>query len=278
MQAHTSVEHWQNATDNLLFPLVKAKRLGLVVDMDGTISHIAETPEAAIVTPRNRELLGMLVLTLPLVAAISGRAVRDLQQRIAISGVVCVGNHGLEHWVDGKRVVDDSVRSYRRSIAAALDELRTKLTVGMWIEDKYATASVHYRMTPDPEKAKRELAPIMEDIAATYGLVTHPGHRLYELRPPIQENKGTALRKLVKTYDLDAVMYIGDDLTDIDAIKVAHDLRESKQCYGVGVGVISDGNENRLAVQEASDVIAHNVADVEALLQWLMSTLSKQKL
>ncbi len=278
MQAHTSVEHWQNATDSLLFPLVKAKRLGLVVDMDGTISHIAETPEAAIVTPRNRELLGMLVLTLPMVAAISGRAVRDLQQRIAISGIVCVGNHGLEQWVDGKRVVDDSVRSYRRSIAAALDELRTKLTVGMWIEDKYATASVHYRMTPDPDKAKRELAPIMEDIAATYGLVTHSGHRLYELRPPIQENKGTALRKLVKQYELDAVMYIGDDLTDIDAIKVAHDLRETKQCYGVGVGVISDSNENRLAVQEASDVVANNVTDVEALLQWLMSTLSKEKL
>ena len=277
MQAHTSVDHWQSATNNLLFPLVKAKRLGLILDMDGTISHITETPEAAIVTPRNRELLGMLVLTLPLVAAISGRAVRDLQQRIAISGVVCVGNHGLEQWVDGKRVVDDSVRSYRRSIAAALDELRTKLTVGMWIEDKYATASVHYRMTPNPDKAKHELAPTMEDIAVTYGLVTHAGHRLYELRPPIQENKGTALRKLVRQYNLDAVMYIGDDLTDIDAIKTAHELRESKQCYGVGVGVISEINEHRLEVQAVSDVVARNVTDVEGLLHWLMNTLSKEK-
>lgn len=277
MQANTSVDHWRSATDSLLFPLVKAKRLGLVVDMDGTISHITETPEAAIVTPRNRELLSVLVLTLPLVAAISGRAVRDLQQRIAISGVVCIGNHGLEQWVDGKRVVDDSVRSYRRSIAAALDELRTKMTVGMWIEDKYATASIHYRMTPNPDKAKQELAPIMDDIAATYGLVTHAGHRLFELRPPIQINKGTALRKLVRQHNLDAVLYIGDDLTDINAIQAAHDLRESKTCYGVGVGVIADINEHRLEVQAASDVVATSVPDVEGLLNWLMDTLSKQR-
>ena len=74
--------------------------------MDGTISHITETPEAAVISPRNRQILSTMVLMFPLVAAVSGRSARDLQARIAIPSMVYVGNHGLERWQDGGRVLE----------------------------------------------------------------------------------------------------------------------------------------------------------------------------
>lgn len=269
MQAKTTVLPWQETVDTILFPLIKSKRLGLIVDVDGTISHIAETPEAAFVTPRNRSLLSTLVLQLPMVAAVSGRAARDLNQRVAVPGMIYVGNHGLERWVDGGRVLNEHVRRYRKELTAALDELEPQLTIGMWIEDKYATASVHYRMTPNPDDAARKLEVLVEDIAQRHGLKASPGQKLFELRPPIEANKGTALNELVKEFKLDAVLYVGDDITDIDAMNAARELREAKECYGVGIGVLSDANENSNAVAEAADAVAYGVGDVENFLTWL---------
>jgi trehalose 6-phosphate phosphatase len=246
--------------------------------MDGTISHFAETPEAAIVTPRNRDLLSTLVMMLPLVSVVSGRAVRDLYHRIAIPGIVCIGNHGLETWINGERHIDETVRRYRPSIVAAIEELQSNLTVGMWIEDKYATATLHYRMTPNPHETQRKLAPLMQEIAERHGLVTHGGNRLFELRPPVNKNKGTALEKLVTDYDLDAVLYIGDDLTDVDALKVAHELRIAHQCYGVGIGVMSKDNPSGSEISAVADVVANGVQDVEHLLGWLAEAVCEAKI
>jgi len=48
--------HWKAAQETYLKKLVTAERIGLVTDMDGTISYITEKPEDAVVTPRNYEL------------------------------------------------------------------------------------------------------------------------------------------------------------------------------------------------------------------------------
>ncbi len=275
----SSTPHWKSATDSFFAPILACERLGLVTDMDGTISHIAETPEAAVVTPRNRQLLGTMVLMLPLVAAVSGRSARDLQARVAVPGVVYIGNHGLERWENGGRTINENVRQYRRALAAALDELRPKMTVGMWIEDKYATASIHYRLTPNPEKAVQQLDPIIQDVVSRHGLKVNSGRRLFEIRPPIEANKGTALEELVDEYKLDAVIYLGDDLTDVDAMQKARELRTEDRCKAVNVGVVptaTDGDtEIEKTVRGASDMIVKDVNDVEAFLGWLLNKLSE---
>lgn len=275
----SSAPHWKSATDSFFAPILACERLGLVTDMDGTISHIAETPEAAVVTPRNRQLLGTMVLMLPLVAAVSGRSARDLQARVAVPGVVYIGNHGLERWENGGRTINENVRQYRRSLAAALDELRPKMTVGMWIEDKYATASIHYRLTPNPEKAVQHLDPIIQDVVSRHGLKVNAGRRLFEIRPPIEANKGTALEELVDEYKLDAVIYIGDDLTDVDAMQKAHELRAGDRCKAITVGVVPPSTDEDTEIEEtvrgASDIIVKDVNDVEAYLGWLLNKLSE---
>lgn len=281
MQTETSsAPHWKAATNSVLAPVFAAKRLGLITDMDGTISHLAETPEAAVVTPRNRQLIGTIVLMLPLVAAISGRSVRDLQARIAVSGVVYIGNHGLERWHNGGRVLNEHVRQYRKALTAALDEIRPHLTIGMWIEDKYATASIHYRLTPRPEKAAETLEPLVREVVTKHGLAMNKGRALYEVRPPIEANKGTALAELVREHELDSIIYIGDDITDVDAMLMARKLRDLTGLDAINVGVVANPpekcNEIEQAVRNASDVIVSGVHDVEAFLAWLLDALSKK--
>lgn len=283
MQAQTSLApHWKSVASTTFASVLKTERLGLVTDMDGTISHISDTPEATVVTPRNRQLLGTMVLMLPLVAAISGRSARDLQARVAIPGMVYIGNHGLERWQNGGRVMNEHVREYRKALVSALDELRPRLRVGMWIEDKYATASLHYRLTPKPDLAAQELEPLVKDICNRYGLKANVGRRLFEIRPPIEANKGTALAELIEENHLDGVIYIGDDLTDIDAMKTAQRLRESRDCQTINIGVISGDQgpdpEISKAVQAVSDLRVNDVNDVEELLSWLLNALSRERI
>ena len=146
-------------------------------------------------------------------------------------------------WKDGKMVAEclnENVRQYRKAIKAALDELRPHLTVGMWIEDKYATASVHYRMTPRPDQVPDTLKPLIDNIVNRYGLKFSEGRYVFEIRPPIETNKGTALAEIVEEHNLEAVIYLGDDLTDVDAMKMARQLREIETCQAIAVGVIPE--------------------------------------
>lgn len=275
----SSAPHWKVAVDSSLTPVLEVSRLGLITDMDGTISHVAETPEAAVVTPRNRQLLGTMVLMLPLVAAISGRSARDLQARIAIPGMIYIGNHGLERWQDGGRVLNENVRQYRKALAATLDKLRPHLTIGMWIEDKYATASIHYRLTPKPEQSADELALLVYEVAQEHGLMVTQGARLFEIRPPIVSNKGTALEDLVQEYQLDGLIYLGDDMTDIEAMEKGRKLRDLDICRVINIGVRAKNDESDEAqnLRAMADLMVNNVNDVESFLGWLLNALSRSR-
>ncbi len=275
----SSAPYWKVAVDSTLSPILEVPRLGLITDMDGTISHAAETPEAAVVTPRNRQLLGTMVLMLPLVAAISGRSARDLQARIAIPGMIYIGNQGLERWKDGGRVLNENVRQYRKALASTLDKLRPHLTIGMWIEDKYATASIHYRLTPKPEAAAEELEPLIDEMARKHGLIVTQGKRLFEIRPPINTNKGTAIDELVQEYQLESLIYLGDDMSDIEAMEKARKLRDLDICRTVTIGVRSqnDNSDEAQSLRLTADLMVNDVNDVESFLGWLLNALSKNR-
>src|SRR3989304_7587699 len=92
---------WQQVKE-LLARLVANPRFGLFSDLDGTLSPIAPTPQAAQITPRNRELLAELSKQLHIVALISGRRAASLQARVGLPGIIYIGNHGFERWVGGR--------------------------------------------------------------------------------------------------------------------------------------------------------------------------------
>ncbi len=259
--------NWRSS--ELLNPIVEIKRLGLVTDMDGTISPIVNDPESAQITPRSQRLLKALHSCLTLVAVVSGRAADDVRNRVDIPDLIYVGNHGLEHW-DGSRVIPAPEASqFRPNITAALNKLNQALIPGIQVEDKGATLSIHYRQAGDPLMAGQNLGPVVEEIARQEGLRFFQGRMVFELRPPVDIDKGTTFRQLIETHHLDGAFYIGDDTTDVDALQVARDLREQNRCYTVGVGV--ESSDMPASVRETADVMASGISDVESLLEWLLN-------
>lgn len=265
--------NWQITAGDALDTLLRQPRIGLVTDVDGTISPIVADPDAAQVTPRARELLAALRPRLALVAAVSGRAAADVQARVGVPGLVTVGNHGLEVWAEGASRPAPEAACFRPALEAARAALDAALLPGMQVEDKTVTLSVHYRQTADPDATEAAFLPVAQTVADANGLRLHRGKMVFELRPPLQIDKGTAFRRLVEEYALSGAVYLGDDSTDADALRAARALRASGACYALAVGVESD-DETPVSVREASDILVPGVPGVEDFLARLLNAVS----
>lgn len=259
--------YWQNALP-LLQKLAEFPRLGLITDMDGTLSPIVDQADRAQITPTCRELLRQLQPHLTTLAVVSGRTVIEVQSRLELPDVVYIGNHGLEHWVGDHAEIIPELHATLPRLAAAAQALRDQVPPDVSVEDKGATIAIHYRRSADPAKTAMRLRPMVEQAANQYALKASQGRMVFELKPDIDINKGTTFESLVTIHKLEAALYIGDDTTDIDALKIARKLRQDQHCYSVGVGVESP--EMPEGVRENADMLVSGVSGVESLLDWLL--------
>lgn len=248
---------------------IQKPRFGLFSDLDGTLSPIAPTPDAAQITPRNRQLLGELAQVCTMVSLISGRRAASLQNKVGLPNLVYVGNHGLEEWVDGEVKVLPEALAYREKLKAARSQLQGLLTPGAYVEEKEATLSLHYRQAKDPREFVLGRGVQIANIAKANDLTLFTGKMVFELRPPIEVDKGTAFRDLAAEYKLDAALFLGDDISDLNALRMAHQLRADRICDAWGVGVQSEEAPNEIA--DEADYLATGVADVETLLAWVLT-------
>jgi trehalose 6-phosphate phosphatase len=173
----------------------------------------------------------------------------------------------MEQWQSGEVIVSPTAAAYRENLSAAIPELNQALVAGMRFEDKGATLSVHYRQTSDPEKLARKLTPSMQSIAEKHGLHLTQGRMVFEFRPPVEIDKGTAFEELVKSHQLEGAFYLGDDTTDVAAFVAARRLREAGECLAYGLGVESQGTPQ--VVLTEADFLVQEVAGVESFLDWL---------
>jgi trehalose 6-phosphate phosphatase len=262
-------DHWQTAVSSTLQRVVGQLRLGLITDLDGTVSPIVDDPEAAQITPRNRELLHALQPHLALVAVVSGRTVVDVRDRVNLPGLIYVGNHGLEWWTGDQVKIAPEAQVYRPALEAALREIQSEQVAGLRIEDKGVTLSVHFRQTTDPHGFEAAYLPTIRSIAAQHGLKLVQGRMVFELRPPLDINKGSAFFRLVQHDRLDAALYLGDDTTDADALIMARRMRQDGTCDALGLAVVSDDTPE--SVRDSADLFLSGVSDVETFLSWLLS-------
>lgn len=256
---------------NILEPLFKQSRIGLFFDFDGTLSPIVPRPEDAKITPENQEYLQQLQKKVNVIAIISGRSATDVAKKVNLPGAEYVGNHGLEYIKSGKLTVLSVVEPYLPAIRAAADALQPKLLPNMQLENKTVTLSIHYRQTKKPTEARKIFFPIAQRVAEQTGLSLFEGRMIFELRPPIKLDKGTAFSTLVKENKLDGALFVGDDITDTAAFKAATQLRETKICQAFSIGVMDE--ETPQEVVDSSDSSVEGAAGVSALLGWLNEKL-----
>ena len=241
-----------------------AARPGIVLDFDGTISEIVPTPESAVIHPRIAASLEVAVRNYSLVAVLSGRAVRDVAARVAVQGITYVGNHGAESIVNGQlRVLSASAPA---GIGQALEYIKRTVDVpGIVYEDKRFSASIHYRQVEDVKTTERQLRRALTRAPGSDMLDTFWGRRVLEIRPATAITKGDAIAYLAARHSLDALVFVGDDTTDIDGMRRLPALEGVR---GVGVAVISQETPELLI--EAADYAVDSVDQVADLVDLLV--------
>ena len=248
--------------------------LGLITDVDGTISEIAPTPREARVSPLCRRYLTFLCRHLALVAVVSGRSAAEVRDMLGVGGVVYIGNHGLERWIKNQAELSNNAPDYSGMIKSALEELSSRLSAeGVTIENKGLSLTIHYRLSPEPEMAEREILSAVAASDRAKDLRVVRGRLALNLLPPVEVNKGTAVLDLIRDYGLQGGLYLGDDLTDIDAFRAVRSTSRSSKFRGFAIGVTSAEMPEGL-VREA-DLTLNGVSDVERFLRWLSQNVPR---
>lgn len=264
------------AAESALLGTIAYRPAGVFSDVDGTLSPIAPTPEAARLAPGALDALTRLRDQFAAVGLISGRDPRDLARMAPAAGLLYAGNHGFERLTleDGGAARVETIMEalpWRAAIHQALGELRAELEAalpGARFEDKGVTASLHVRQTGDPAAAERAALSAARRAARRHGLRVTRGRMIVELRPPLAMDKGVVIAALCQERDLRSAIYLGDDRTDLDAFRALRRLTlESPGFHGLSVAALHDEAPPGLA--RAADITVAGVSGAVALLSWL---------
>ncbi|MGE0527539.1 MAG: trehalose-phosphatase [Bdellovibrionales bacterium] len=223
------------------------KRALLALDFDGTLAPIVEDPDRAVAPDETIEVLKQLGKYMD-VAVISGRSCRDLRKRLGFRPKFLVGNHGIE----GLKPFANRAKAARRMVAAWRQQLRGKWTElsdapAVWLEDKTYSLSLHYRASPQPKRARRQLKNLIRDLRPVPRIV--PGKFLLNVTPEDMPHKGVALLALMAGTGAEAALFIGDDTTDEDVFR----LRD-RRLITIRVGAQRD-SKAKFVVQRQTDVL-----------------------
>jgi trehalose 6-phosphate phosphatase len=249
----------------------------IATDIDGTISEIAATPQAATVNALARQSLAQLADALDLVAAVTGRAAQDGEQLVNLPKLLYIGNHGLERRRSGQTEIDDGARSSVEAIRTALEEIRGEIesegrAAGHVFENKLLSASIHYRLVDDPDEAGRRLRSIALRVAERRNLQVSEGRFVVEIRPKLTVNKGTAVEDLIRQERLHGMVFLGDDLTDVDAFRVVRRLTAEGTVEGCVIAVASP--EVHQTVLNEADGVVSGVPEAAELLSDLAGSFT----
>jgi len=200
----------------------KSPRVFLFFDYDGTLTPIVSTPQEARFPSRTKALIRKLQRNYRFtIAIISGRSLKDVRSMVGIKGLIYAGNHGLE--IEGKAIARPRIDSARPLIKKIGMSLRPQLEhiKGAKVENKGHTLSVHFRLV-DPRK-RILVKDIVKRAARPYVLSKKiklcSGKMVLEVRPGVEWHKGKAVLHILRRRKAALPLYIGDDVTDMDAFR-----------------------------------------------------------
>jgi trehalose 6-phosphate phosphatase len=226
------------------------EKAGLFLDFDGVLAPIVARPEDAEAPAETRAELQRLADRYQLVCVISGRPGDDVRTRVGVDGIVYVGSHGLE--------LDPEAERWRERIHAFAGAARWP---SAQTEDKGLSVSFHFRDRDDDAAAVAELDAIAGQARAE-GLVARFGRKLLEVLPPVESNKGTAVRQLLGEAELMRALVAGDDTTDLDSFRAVEDLE-------VRVRVAVASAESPSLLREHADIVVESTGEFLELLRKL---------
>lgn len=193
----------------------------LFLDMDGTLIDIAATPDAVTVPPDLAHVLRRVRAQLgDALAIVSGRPVQQIDALLPDVAYAVAGEHGVAmRPAPGAAIVMADLPtvpdSWRKAAQEAVD-----WQPGALLESKQRGFVLHYRLAPLAGQTLREaLSGIM---AGDDRFAVLAAHMAWEVKPR-GADKGIAVESLMTLppFAGRAPVYIGDDVTDEDGMRVA---------------------------------------------------------
>jgi trehalose 6-phosphate synthase/phosphatase len=218
--------------------VASAGRLLVACDFDGVLAPIVDDPDEATATAASMAALQRLAKQPnTMVAIISGRRRSQLLERFPDEGFVLIGEHGADYSTDPT--------SDRPSLTLAreLVDAVVAQTPGSRAEHKARSVVFHYRQAEEPKAALATLRGAGDHLE---GITLMEGKKVLELSNS-SETKGTAVARLRAELDADAVVFLGDDLTDESVFETL------------------DGDDLGVKIGEGPTVATARVADPEAV-------------
>lgn len=251
---------------------ISSKTPVLFLDYDGTLTPIVPNPDDAIISDEMKSVIKNCATKFT-VAAVSGRDMDDLKQKINLDELIYAGSHGFR--ISGP---DGLYHEHEKTIEILphLDKVEKLLKQkfegiipGVLVERKRYAIAIHYRNASmdDFSEIKNK---VNNSIKNTEGLKVDEGKKILEVKPAIDWNKGKAvfwiLEKLGFTDREKYIpIYIGDDKTDEDAY-------EALAGWGFGIQV-GPGS-----VPSAAYFKLKNVYQVRILLKELAQSVASSNL
>jgi trehalose 6-phosphate phosphatase len=241
--------------------LADPARSALLCDIDGVLAPIVRRAEEARVSGRVSILLGRLARSFGLVACVSGRSAADARRLVGVGGIAYAGSHGAELLEPGaaRPRIDEEFKRWEHDVRRFAAERDTPdlRRLRVRIEDKGPITAFHWRGVPDEAAARGRLEELAGE-AEREGLAVHWARKVLEVRPPVEFDKGRAVRSLVEAASARTAMFAGDDTTDLDAFDALRRMREEGALDAtVLVGVRSD--EGPPAIVERADLVVDGV-------------------
>ncbi|HEU5419082.1 MAG TPA: trehalose-phosphatase [Streptosporangiaceae bacterium] len=249
-------------------------RTALCLDYDGTLTPIVADPAQARPEPGLLPVLASLARRLGYTAVISGRPVSFLREQLPVPGLRLLGLYGAEELVRDEVIVLPEIAGYQGVIAEVTGELRRHPAVaesGAHIEDKRFSAVLHLRRVADPQAWTDRLAQAARQVADAHGLAVVTGKMVWEIKPPVAVDKGSAVRRIATHLQAAAMIVVGDDEGDIPAFQAAGELSAAGKLRSLCVAVSSAEVPPRLV--NLADLTIAGPEEVPGLLSQLSALL-----
>lgn len=219
----------------------------ILLDFDGTLVPIANTPEEIEVSERVPAVLMKLLADGHEVYLITGRQRSYVENKLPGIEVPTIGLHGLEWPGDEAIKPEKEIDAARRELEALTEKFPCSL-----VEDKTHTVAFHFRSVDKKlqQAAKTKAMKIMKTCCSkNTSLGVLNGHLMLELRPK-KANKARAVSQLVKTHPGLGIIFIGDDITDEEAMRAL-----PKEALTIRVGENIDHTNAQRVVKNVDDVL-----------------------
>ena len=197
----------------------------LFLDVDGTLIELTDTPFETCADADLKALLGEVAERLGgAVALVSGRSIEYLDALFAPLRLPAAGLHGVERRkatgvMHGASFVDSQLDPARMALGALVNA-----RPGTLLEDKGRTVAVHFRMAPEFEPNIRDtVIAVASQLGSNYHI--QEGNMMLEIKPR-GFTKDAAIKAFMQEppFSGRTPVFVGDDLTDLDGIKIVEDL------------------------------------------------------